>query len=46
MTGVGKAMPARTVQDYGTIVIVGGGCYGSQYVRQLGRASLAGVMTW
>lgn len=43
---VAVAMPARTGQEYGTIVIVGGGCYGSQYVRQLGRASLAGVMTW
>src|SRR5438094_1943212 len=31
---------ART-QTYGTIVIVGGGCYGSYYVRQLRRAMQA-----
>jgi hypothetical protein len=28
-------------QRYGTIVVVGGGCYGSYYVRQLGRAARA-----
>jgi len=32
--------------SYGTIVVVGGGCYGSYYVRQLGRASRAGVIEW
>lgn len=32
--------------SYGTIVVVGGGCYGSFYVRQLGRAFLAGALTW
>ena len=32
-------------QRYGTIVIVGGGCYGSYYVRQLGRAESAGALT-
>lgn len=32
-------------QHYGTIVVVGGGCYGSYYVRQLQRASRAGVLT-
>ena len=31
---------------YGTIVVVGGGCYGSYYVRQLGRAADAGAVTW
>jgi hypothetical protein len=31
---------------YGTIVVVGGGCYGSYYVRQLGRASRAGAIEW
>jgi hypothetical protein len=31
---------------YGTIVVVGGGCYGSYYVRQLGRASRAGAISW
>ena len=34
------------VQRFGTIVIVGGGCYGSFYLRQLGRAALAGVVAW
>jgi hypothetical protein len=31
---------------YGSIVIVGGGCYGSYYVRQLGRARAAGALNW
>jgi hypothetical protein len=31
---------------YATIVIVGGGCYGSFYLRQLFRARLAGALTW
>lgn len=31
---------------YGTIIVVGGGCYGSYYVRQLGRAHTAGALTW
>jgi len=31
-------------QRYGTIIIVGGGCYGSYYVRQLRRASSAGAL--
>jgi hypothetical protein len=29
---------------YGTVVVVGGGCYGSYYVRQLGRAREAGAL--
>lgn len=32
--------------DFGTIVVVGGGCYGSYYVRQLLRARGAGATTW
>ena len=32
--------------QYGTIVVVGGGCYGTFYVRQLGRAARAGVLGW
>jgi hypothetical protein len=32
--------------DFGTIVVVGGGCYGSQYVRQLRRARAAGKVRW
>lgn len=35
---------ART--DYGTIVVIGGGCYGSYYVRQLERARAAGALRW
>lgn len=31
-------------QRYGTIVIVGGGCYGSYYLRQLQRAARAGAL--
>jgi hypothetical protein len=31
---------------YGTIVVVGGGCYGAYYVRQLGRARLAGRIAY
>ena len=31
---------------YGTIVVIGGGCYGSYYVRQLGRAWDAGALRW
>lgn len=36
----------RSTQRYGTIVVVGGGCYGSYYVRQLGRAAQAGALSW
>jgi len=32
--------------EYGDIVVVGGGCYGSYYVRQLRRARAAGALTW
>ena len=31
-------------QRYSTIVVVGGGCYGSYYVRQLDRAASAGAL--
>ena len=36
----------RPVQQFGTIVVVGGGCYGAYYVRQLSRARAAGYATW
>jgi len=36
----------RPAQRYGRIVVVGGGCYGSYYVRQLGRAERAGAIGW
>lgn len=32
--------------SYGDIVVVGGGCYGSYYVRQLRRARAAGALDW
>ena len=35
---------ADPVQRFGTITIVGGGCYGSYYVRQLGRAREASAI--
>src|SRR3982750_3319990 len=36
----------RDVQRFGAIIVVGGGCYGSYYVRQLGRAERAGALSW
>jgi hypothetical protein len=36
----------RAPQRYGDILVVGGGCYGSYYVRQLQRAAEAGVVHW
>lgn len=33
-------------QSYATISIVGGGCYGSYYLRQLHRARRAGAIAW
>src|ERR1035437_8421248 len=43
-TGPGEAPAAP--QHYGTIVVVGGGCYGSYYVRQLRRAREREALTW
>src|SRR5215207_7544434 len=34
------------MQRFGRIVVVGGGCYGGYYVRQLGRAARAGAVEW
>ena len=47
-TSVPDALPrrAREAQLFGTIVVVGGGCYGSYYTRQLARAERAGAVTW
>jgi hypothetical protein len=39
-------LPLAPTQRYGTIVVVGGGCYGSYYVRQLGRAARASALTF
>src|SRR3954462_7472038 len=36
----------RQTQRFGTIVVVGGGCYGGYYVRQLARAERAGALAW
>jgi hypothetical protein len=36
----------RNQLAFGDIVVIGGGCYGSYYVRQLARAASAGAMTW
>jgi hypothetical protein len=36
----------RATQRFGTIVVVGGGCYGHYYVRQLARAERAGALAW
>jgi len=38
--------PRRPPQRYGRIVVVGGGCYGGYYVRQLLRAHRAGALSW
>src|SRR5262245_4130524 len=37
--------PERDVQQYGTVVVVGGGCYGGYYVRQLRRAANARALS-
>jgi hypothetical protein len=36
----------RPTQQFGRIVVVGGGCYGGYYVRQLARAERAGAVRW
>ena len=38
--------PPETRQAYGTIVVVGGGCYGTYYVRQLRRARENNALTF
>ena len=38
-------MSERESQHYATIVVVGGGCYGSYYVHQLQRAASAGALS-
>jgi len=42
----GGPRPERCLQRFGTIVVVGGGCYGSYYLRQLRRAERAGAVAW
>jgi hypothetical protein len=36
----------RAPQSFGRIIVVGGGCYGGYYVRQLARAAHAGAVGW
>lgn len=36
----------RAAQRLGTVVVVGGGCYGSYYLRQMGRARQAKALEW
>jgi len=46
-SGAERTLPlARAPLNFGRIVVVGGGCYGNYYVRQLGRAAEAGAATW
>ena len=44
-SGADQARPSAPL-TFGRIVVVGGGCYGSYYVRQLARAAAAGAATW
>jgi hypothetical protein len=44
--GPEREAAGRAPLTFGTVVVVGGGCYGSYYVRQLRRASQAGAITW
>ena len=41
-----SAVRGRPTQRFGRILIVGGGCYGSYYLRQLGRAHRAAAAEW
>ena len=41
-----RAARSRAIQRFGRVVIVGGGCYGAYYLRQLGRAQRAGAAEW
>jgi hypothetical protein len=41
-----EARVQRAPQSFGSIVVVGGGCYGGYYVRQLARAARAGAVHW
>ena len=41
-----RAASHRPTHHFGRIVVVGGGCYGGYYVRQLARAERAGAVLW
>ena len=42
----GAGRVARAALHFGRIVVVGGGCYGGYYVRQLARARSADAIAW
>lgn len=44
--GVSAPDRDRSTQRFGDIIVVGGGCYGRYYVRQLERARDAGAVEW
>jgi len=41
-----SARDAGSARTYGTITVIGGGCYGRYYVRQLERGRAAGAIDW
>src|SRR5436309_5792690 len=44
--GAPSKSAGREPLKFGTIVVVGGGCYGGYFVRQLRRAAMAGKVSW
>ncbi len=46
VAGFAPELTGNERRRYGTIVIVGGGCYGSYYLRQLARARKADALNW
>jgi hypothetical protein len=41
-----SARDSVETQEYGTVIVVGGGCYGMYYVQQLQRARAAGALIY
>ncbi|MDQ6717648.1 MAG: hypothetical protein M3Z17_04765 [Gemmatimonadota bacterium] len=46
VAGCAAELSGDKLTRYGTIVVVGGGCYGSYYLRQLARARKAAALDW
>ena len=46
MVGATSVAERTVVQSFGTIIVIGGGCYGSYYLRQLRRGAQAGAIRW
>ncbi len=46
MVDADSAAESVSHPDYGDIIVVGGGCYGGYYLRQLRRARAAGALRW